>query len=42
MIQLASPAEGMGDGEHEEFGERDTLLQTRPGAGLARHSRIWF
>ena len=20
----------MGDGEHEEFGERDTLLQTRP------------
>ena len=29
MIQLASPAEGMGDGEHEELGERDTLDQEK-------------
>ena len=28
-IQLASPAEGIGDGEHEEFGERDTLDQEK-------------
>ena len=27
--QLASPAEGIGDGEHEEFGERDTLNQEK-------------
>jgi hypothetical protein len=29
MTQLASAAEGIGDGEHEEFGERDTLNQEK-------------
>ena len=29
MIQLASSAEGIRDGEHEDFGERDTLDQEK-------------
>jgi hypothetical protein len=29
ITSLASPAEGIGDGEHEEFGERDTLNQEK-------------
>jgi len=33
MIQLASPAERMGDGEHEEFGEADTLDQEKRAVG---------
>ena len=28
-VVLASPAEGIDDGEHEEFGERDTLNQEK-------------
>jgi hypothetical protein len=33
MIQLTSPAEGIGDGEHEEFGERDTLDKEKRAVG---------
>jgi len=29
MIQLASPAEGIGGGKHKEFGERNTIDQEK-------------